>query len=98
LPVRNFIITEKQQTHTAEFVHIKLHPISFIAPTRVWSNTLWQSVNQFYYHLLRLRQAGALTSTQGKKGRPMADHELGDNSSLASNLAARQYVTANTLP
>ena len=52
LPVRNFIITEKQQTHTAEFVCIKLHPISFIAPTRRWSNTLWQSVNQFYYRLL----------------------------------------------
>jgi hypothetical protein len=98
LPVRNFIITKKQQTHTAEFVRIKLHLISFIAPTRRWSNTLWQSVNQFYYHLLRLSQVGALASIGGKRDRPMADRELGDNSSLASNLAARQYVTANTLP
>ncbi|MDY0964404.1 MULTISPECIES: hypothetical protein [Massilia] len=98
LPSRNFIITEKQQTHTAEFVRIKLHLISFIALTRRWSNTLWQPVNQFYYRLLRLSQFGAFASIQGKSDHPMANRELGDNSSLASNLAAQQYVTANTLP
>lgn len=32
-------------------------PYNVIAPNQQWSNKIWQTINQFYYHLLRFYQA-----------------------------------------